>query len=72
MANPAPKYKLAAIPTESRVRFRVVAFAVALAAVTYLDRVCISVLAPQIMRDLNLTTVQMSDVFSAFTLAYAA
>lgn len=44
----------------------------ALAAVTYLDRVCISVVAPSIMRDLNLTTIQMSYVFSAFTLAYAA
>ena len=44
----------------------------ALAAVTYLDRVCISVVAPSIMRDLNLSTIQMSYVFSAFTLAYAA
>jgi MFS family permease len=44
---------------------------VALAAVTYLDRVCISITAPDIMRDLRLTHVQMSYVFSAFTLAYA-
>jgi len=57
---------------ETRVRFRVVAFCVALAGVTYLDRVCISVLAPDIMRDLGLTRIQMSYVFSAFTLAYAA
>jgi MFS transporter, ACS family, glucarate transporter len=56
----------------TRIRYRVVAFAMALAAVTYLDRVCISVVAPSIMRDLNLTTIQMSYVFSAFTLAYAA
>lgn len=52
------------------VRYRVVAFAVALAGVTYLDRVCISVLAPSIMKDLHLTQIQMSLVFSAFTLAY--
>lgn len=58
--------------TTTRVRYRVVAFAMALAAVTYLDRVCISVVAPSIMRDLNLSTIQMSYVFSAFTLAYAA
>ncbi len=58
--------------TATHVRFRVVAFAVALAGVTYLDRVCISVLAPDIMRDLGLTRIQMSYVFSAFTLAYAA
>jgi ACS family glucarate transporter-like MFS transporter len=52
------------------VRYKVVAFAVALAGVTYLDRVCIGVLAPEIQRDLNLTPVQMGWVFSAFTLAY--
>ena len=54
------------------VRYKVVAFAVTLAAVTYLDRVCISILAPDIMRDLGLSQVQMSYIFSAFTLAYAA
>ncbi len=43
----------------------------ALAALTYLDRVCIAIVAPSIMRDLRLTTIQMSYVFSAFTLAYA-
>ncbi len=55
----------------TRVRYRVVAFAVMLAAVTYLDRVCISTLAPEIMRELGLSRVEMSVVFSAFTLAYA-
>jgi len=45
--------------------------AVLLAAITYTDRVCISVTAPHIMRDLRLSQVQMSFVFSAFTLAYA-
>jgi MFS transporter, ACS family, glucarate transporter len=53
------------------IRYRVVAFTIALAAVTYLDRVCISIVAPSIMRDLSLTGIQMSYVFSAFTLAYA-
>jgi MFS transporter, ACS family, glucarate transporter len=56
----------------TRVRYRVVAFAVALAAITYFDRVCISTMAPRIMEDLNLSRVQMSLVFSAFTLAYGA
>ena len=55
----------------SRVRYRVVGLGVLLAAVTYLDRVCISKLAPQIMQDLSLSEYQMSFVFSAFTLAYA-
>jgi len=42
-----------------------------LAIVTYLDRVCISIATPFIMEDLGLTLVQMSGVFSAFTLAYS-
>jgi len=49
----------------------VVSLAVLLAMVTYLDRACISTLAPNIMRDLHLSTVQMSWIFSAFALAYA-
>src|ERR1700745_4233873 len=60
-----------AAPAASRARFVVLAFGVMLAGVTYLDRVCISVTAKQIMRDLSLDEVQMSFVFSAFTLAYA-
>lgn len=55
----------------THVRYRVVAMAVLLAAVTYLDRVCISGLSKDIMRDVGLTPMQMSFVFSAFTLAYA-
>jgi MFS transporter, ACS family, glucarate transporter len=53
------------------VRARVLAFAFLLAVVTYLDRVCISAAAPFIMDDLGLTLIQMSVVFSAFTLAYS-
>lgn len=52
------------------VRYRVLALTVGLSAITYLDRSCISITAPQIMRDLSLTRIQMSLVFSAFTLAY--
>jgi MFS family permease len=57
----------------SRVRFRVLAFAVALAAITYLDRVCIAqmVTDSSMLSDLGLTKTKMSFVFSAFTLAYA-
>ncbi|MBZ5632094.1 MAG: MFS transporter [Acidobacteriia bacterium] len=57
--------------TATRVRYRVVGAAVALAGVTYLDRVCVGVLAPSIMADLNITQLQMGWVFSAFTAAYA-
>jgi len=57
--------------TSTRVRYRVVAATVALAGVTYLDRVCVGVLAPAIMADLRITPTQMSLVFSAFAAAYA-
>jgi MFS family permease len=53
------------------VRYQVLAFAVALGAVTYLDRVCIAQTAPDIRRDLGLSQVQMGFVFGAFTVAYA-
>jgi ACS family glucarate transporter-like MFS transporter len=55
----------------TRTRYRVGGFLFLLAAVTYLDRICISTLAPQISRELHLTKVQMSFVFSAFAIAYA-
>jgi sugar phosphate permease len=55
----------------SRVRLRVLAFAFLLAVITYLDRICISAAAPFMMDDLHLSLVQMSVVFSAFTLAYS-
>lgn len=55
----------------TRARYRVVGFALALAMVTYLDRVCISTVAKQIMADLSLSQQQMSLVFSAFAFAYA-
>ncbi|HEY2017030.1 MAG TPA: MFS transporter [Bryobacteraceae bacterium] len=58
-------------PGRSRVRYRVSAMTVLLGMITYLDRTCISVTAPNIMKDLHLTQIQMSFVFSAFTLAYA-
>ena len=54
------------------VRNRVVAFTMALAAVTYLDRVCIAVLAPKISTELALSRVEMGYIFSAFAVAYAA
>ena len=56
----------------TRTRYQASGFLFALAAVTYLDRVCISTLAPQISRDLHLSKLEMSFVFSAFAVAYAA
>jgi len=55
----------------TRARYRVVVFAVTLAVIQYIDRVCISQAAPLISHDLGLSKRQMGWVFSAFTLAYA-
>jgi len=66
MANPDP-----APVAPTRTRYWVVVFAVALAVIQYIDRVCISQAAPAITHDLKLTASQMAYVFSAFTLAYA-
>jgi MFS transporter, ACS family, glucarate transporter len=65
--NAAPPAALR--PTHAR--YWVIAFAVALAIIQYVDRVCISQAAPLISRDLSLDKWQMGWVFSAFTLAYA-
>jgi len=55
----------------TRVRYWVIVFAVALAVVTYIDRVCIANAAPYIMKDLGLGLDQMGYIFAAFTASYA-
>src|ERR1051325_4778984 len=52
-------------------RFKVLSLLFALAALTYLDRLCISAAAPAIMQEFRFTPVQMGYIFSAFTLTYA-
>ncbi len=49
----------------------VIFYAVTLAVITYVDRVCISKSAEFIMRDLHLTKIQMGYAFTAFGWAYA-
>jgi MFS family permease len=55
----------------SRARHTTVVFAMVLAIITYIDRVCISQAAPLITTDLGLTKVQMAWAFSVFGWAYA-
>jgi len=55
----------------TRVRYWVIVFAVALAVVTYIDRVCIANAAPYIRADLGLGLDQMGYIFAAFTASYA-
>jgi MFS transporter, ACS family, glucarate transporter len=62
------------IPTSqspTRARNGVLGFTLLLAAVAYLDRVCISTAAPAMKGDLGLSDAEMGYVFSAFTFAYA-
>ncbi len=55
----------------TRARYWVIVFAVTLAIIQYIDKVCISQAAPFIQQDLHLSKKQMGWVFGAFTLAYA-
>jgi ACS family glucarate transporter-like MFS transporter len=55
----------------SHARRTVTVFAVALAVVTYVDRVCIAQAAPALRRDLGLSAIQMGWAFTVFTWAYA-
>ena len=52
-------------------RTRLLVFGFLLTLITYLDRICISVAAPFMMKELNLTVLEMSTVFSAFTISYS-
>lgn len=61
----------AAAQVPSRARNTVLAYAVTLAIITYVDRVCISKSADLMMRDLSLTKEQMGYAFAAFGWAYA-
>ncbi len=55
----------------TRTRYWVIVFAVSLAVIQYIDRICISQSAPLIAKDLRLGEDKMGWVFAAFTLAYA-
>src|SRR5256885_12968832 len=55
----------------NHVRNGVLRFAVTLAIITYVDRVCISQAAPFLQEQLGITAGQMGLAFSAFAWAYA-
>jgi MFS family permease len=55
----------------TRARYKVIVFGVVLAAIQYVDRVCIGQASSDIQRDLHLSREQMGWIFSAFTWAYA-
>lgn len=57
--------------TPTRARQTVILFAVSLAIITYIDRVCIAQAAPAMRADLGLSAIEMGWAFTAFTWAYA-
>ncbi len=57
--------------TPTRARYWVIFFAVTLAILAYIDRVCISMAMPDMAKDLTLDKVQQGRIFSAFAIAYA-
>ncbi|HEY2951802.1 MAG TPA: MFS transporter [Verrucomicrobiae bacterium] len=66
--DPSPSF---AAPPPTRTRYWVIVFAITLAIVQYIDRICISQAAPNVSKELGLDKEQMGWVFGAFTLAYA-
>src|SRR4051794_6209426 len=74
MTHPNPVSK--SVPSSlqqkpTNARYIVVVFAVTLAILSYIDRVCMSQAAPRIVAELGLTKTQMGAIFSAFAVAYA-
>lgn len=67
----APADHRTAPPRATRARYWLVVFAVTVAIIQYIDRICIAQAAPHVSADLGLSKEQMGWVFSAFTLAYA-
>lgn len=55
---------------KTHVRYGVIFFAMTLAVITYIDRVCMSLAAPEIQNEFSLSDTQKGLLFSAFALAY--
>ena len=55
----------------TRTRYWVIIFAIALAVIQYVDRVCIAKAMPSIRSELQFSDIETGYIFGAFTLAYA-
>ena len=78
MSLPSPTRSAGSRPAGSaeaiaptRARYVTIAFSIALAVITYIDRVCIGQAAPTIRNELGLTAIEMGWAFSVFGWAYA-
>jgi len=70
-SNPGARTRPEVGAPATHTRYWVIVFAITLAFIQYVDRVCISQAAPVITKDLGLTASEMGFIFSAFTFAYA-
>ena len=72
--NPAPAIP-AAVPDPQvwppvRTQAKIVTLMVALSAMSYFDRIVMSIAGPGIMKDFHISETQMGSVYSAFLLSY--
>src|SRR5208283_782367 len=68
--TPAPESPPTTVARPTRVRLVVVALAILLGMVTYLDRGAISTLAPSMQHDLGLSDYEIAWVFAVFSITY--
>ena len=72
MVGPGVSRKIGTVTEQpTHARYWVIFFAITLAVLSYIDRVCISQAAPDIARDLGFSDVEMGTIFGAFGLSYA-
>lgn len=71
MSIPSPPAAAPVVVRPTRARDIAVIYTIVLAIITYIDRVCISMAAPSMQRDLGLSPIQMGWAFSVFGWSYA-
>lgn len=70
MTSDKTEYQKVGDTPGTHVRYWVIFFAMTLAIITYVDRVCMSQAAPEIQKEFGLTDFQKGLLFSVFSLAY--
>jgi ACS family glucarate transporter-like MFS transporter len=68
MSSPDP----GAVPSPTRVRYWIVFFLFLVTTINYADRATLSIVAGQLTKDLQLNSVELGYLFSAFSWTYAA
>lgn len=71
LPNVAKRGTIARMNRPTNIRFGVLGFAYTLSLLTYLDRICLMRVKPEIQRDLGFDDPQMGLVFASFAVGYA-